>query len=141
MMSTEIEVLKSIPFFQDLGSDELETIAPLIHRIKVQEGETLTERGMAAATLYINLTGNAMVSYKKDKAITLHQKGDIVGVSVGVVPSVYKGTALALTDGEWLSISGQDLLDLLQSNNTLGDKLMKKVNEASVKRAAVINRE
>ena len=141
MMSTEIELLKGIPFFQDLSSEELEALAPLIHRVKVQEGEILTERGTAATTLFINLKGNVMVSYKKDRAITLHKKGDIVGVSVGVVPSVYKGTALALTDGEWLSISGQELLDLIQSNNTLGDKIMKIVNDAAVKRAAIIDGE
>ena len=140
-MATEIDILKSVPFFQDLSSDELEALAPMVHRVKIQEGETFTEKGMAATTLFINLTGNAMISYKADKAITLHEKGDIVGVSVGVVPSVYKGTTLALTDGEWLSVSGQDLLDLIQGNNDLGDKVMKKINDASVARAAVIESE
>ena len=140
-MATEIDTLKNVPFFQDLGSDELEILTPIIRRVKMQEGETLTERGRAATTLYINLTGNVMVYYRKDKAITLHQKGDIVGVSVGIVPSVYKGTALALTDGEWLAVSGQDLLDLVQSNNALGDKLMKKINDAATERAAVIEGE
>jgi CRP-like cAMP-binding protein len=139
MMSTEIEILKDVTIFQDLSSDELEILAPVIRRVKVQEGEMLTQRGMAATTLYVNLSGNAMVSYSGDRALTLHEKGDVVGVSVGVVPSVYKGTALALTDGEWLAISGQDLLDLVQGNNSLGEKILKKLSAISTVREPVSN--
>ena len=82
-----------------------------------------------------------MVSYKDDRAIFLHNKGDMVGLSVGVVPSVYKGTAVALTDGELLSISRQDLVDLIHGHNEMGDKILKQMNTVSVDRAAIVNGE
>ena len=135
MMPTEIEILNSVPFFQDLSTNELEILSPIIHRVKVHEGEILTRRGMTASALYINLTGNAMVSYEEDRAVTLHKKGDVIGLSAGVVPSVYKGTAMALTDGEWLSMAGQNLVELMQSNNALGEKILKKIGEVFRERA------
>ena len=139
MMPTEMKTLKSIPLFEDLSSDELEILCPIVHQVIVSEGEMLTGKGLAAHTLYTMLSGNVMVSYKDDRAITLHKKGDLVGLSVGVVPSVYKGTAVALTEGELLAISRQDLVDLIQGHNQLGDKIMKKMSVVSSDRAAIVD--
>ena len=141
MMPTEIEILKSNPFFQDLSSNDLEILSSIIHRVKVHEGETLTQSGMTAAVLYININGSILVSYENDRAVWVHKAGELVGVSVGVIPSVYKGTAVALTDGELLSVSGNDLLDLLQGNNLLGEKVIQKINAVSVERSIVMNGE
>ena len=82
---------------------------------------------------------DVMVSYKNDRAISLHSKGDLVGLSVGVVPSVYKGTAVALTEGELLAISRQDLVDLIQGHNELGDKIMKKMSAVAAERSAIVD--
>ena len=141
MMPTEINTLKSIPLFDDLSSEQLEILCPIIHPVMVNEGEVLTHRGMAAHTLYINLSGNIMVSYEDGRAITLHNKGDLVGLSVGIVPSVYKGGAVSLTDGELLSISRQDLVDLIQGYNEIGDIIMKKLNDVAAERGAVADNE
>jgi CRP-like cAMP-binding protein len=139
MMPTEIEILKSVPFFQDLDTNDLEILAPIIHRVKAHEGEILTQRGTTARALYINLTGNAVVSYDEDRAVTLHHKGDVAGLSAGGFPSIYKGTAVALTDGEWLTIAGQDLVELIQSDNVLGEKIMKKLSDVSRERVHIMN--
>lgn len=141
MMPTEMNTLKSIPLFEDLSFDELEILSPIVHPVLAGEGEMLTGSGMAAHTLYIVVAGNVMVSYKDDRAISLHSKGDLVGLSVGVVPSVYKGTAIALTDGELLAISRQDLVDLIQGHNELGDKIMKKMSAVAAERSAIVDGE
>lgn len=138
-MPSEIDTLKSIPLFQGLTFEELEIMAPIVHPVKTCEGEMMTRRGMAAHTIYIILTGNVMVSFKDDRAISLHKKGDIIGLSVGIIPSKYKGTAVALTDGEFLSMERQGLIDLIQENNTLGDKIMKQLNAVSIERTPIIN--
>jgi CRP-like cAMP-binding protein len=141
MMPTEMKTLKSIPLFNHLSSEELEILGPIVHQVMVNEGEMLTRRGMAAHTFYILVSGNVMVSYKDDRALSLHDKGDMVGLSVGIVPSVYKGTAVALTDGEFLSISRQDLVDLIHGHNEMGDKILKQMNTVSVERAAIVDGE
>ena len=53
MMPTEIKTLKSIPLFNDLSSEELEILCPIVHQAMVNEGEMLTRKGMAAHTFYI----------------------------------------------------------------------------------------
>ena len=90
MMPTEIKTLKSVPLFDDLSSDDLEILCPIVHQVMVTEAELLTERQTAAHTLYIVLSGNVMVSYEGGRAITLHQKGDLVGLSSALYPRYIK---------------------------------------------------
>ncbi|MBA3019219.1 MAG: cyclic nucleotide-binding domain-containing protein [Proteobacteria bacterium] len=129
MMSTDIQTLKSLDLFADLNFGELEKIASLMHMMKVTEGEVLTRKGEPARTFFIVLSGNFMLSFKKDRSFTLHNKGNIIGWSTVVTPFQYRGTAIALTDGLVLSMPGQEFLRLIQSDSTLGDKIMRKINK------------
>ncbi|MBU1162856.1 MAG: cyclic nucleotide-binding domain-containing protein [Proteobacteria bacterium] len=128
-MSTDIQTLKSLDLFADLNFGELEKIASLMHMMKVTEGEVLTRKGESARTFFIVLSGNFMLSFKKDRSFTLHNKGNIIGWSTVVTPFQYRGTAIALTDGLVLSMPGQEFLRLIQSDSTLGDKIMRKINK------------
>ena len=128
-MSTDIQTLKSLDLFADLNFGELEQIAPLMHLMKVAEGEVLTRKGEPARTFFIILSGNFMLSFKKERSFTLHNKGNIIGWSTVVTPFRYTGTAVALTDGLVLSMPGQEFLRLIQSDSALGDKIMRKINK------------
>ncbi len=128
-MSIDIQTLKSLDLFADLNFGELEQIAPLMHMMKVTEGEVLTRKGEQARTVFIILSGNFMLSFKDERSFTLHNKGNIIGWSTVVTPFQYKGTATALTDGLVLSMPGQEFLDLIQSNSAIGDKIMQKINK------------
>jgi len=129
MMAVEIQTLKSLFLFKDMEPEELELISEIIHPMRVTEGETLTRRGDAAHSIFIIISGNFMVSFAEDRAFTLHKKGEIIGLSTVLSPFRYAGTAVALTDGEVLSVSGQEFNRLIQSNSTLGDKIIKKINK------------
>jgi len=129
MMSADIQTLKSLDLFADLNFGELEKIASLMHLMKVAEGEVLTRKGESARTFFIVLSGNFMLSFKKQRSFTLHNKGNIIGWSTVVTPFQYRGTAIALTDGLVLSMPGQEFLRLIQSDSTLGDKIMRKINK------------
>ena len=128
-MSTDIQTLKSLDLFADLNFGELEKIASLMHLMKVAEGEVLTRKGESARTFFIVLSGNFMLSFKKQRSFTLHNKGNIIGWSTVVTPFQYRGTAIALTDGLVLSMPGQEFLRLIQSDSALGDKIMRKINK------------
>ncbi len=128
-MSTDIQTLKSLDLFAELNFGELEKIASLMHMMKVAEGEVLTRKGEPARTFFIVLSGNFMLSFKKERSFTLHNKGNIIGWSTVVTPFQYRGTAIALTDGLVLSMPGQEFLRLIQSDSTLGDKIMRKINK------------
>jgi len=128
-MSTDIQTLESLDLFADLNFGELEQIAPLMHPMKVTEGEVLTRKGEIASTFFIILSGNFMLSFKEERSFTLHDKGDIIGLSTVVTPFRYTGTAVAFTDGMVLLMQGQEFLRLVQSNSALGDKIMRKINK------------
>ncbi len=140
-MPIDANILESLDLFVDLKPDELEQIAPLMNDFKVTEGEVLTRRGDPAHTFFIILSGNFMVYFKKDRAFTLHKKGEVIGWSTVVTPFRYTGTAVALTEGEVLSMEGEEFLRLIQSNAALGDKIMKKINMVVAERMPFVTGE
>ncbi len=134
MISTDIQTLKALDLFADLNFSELKQITPLMHLMKVTEGEVLTRKGEPARTFFIILSGNFMLSFKEERSFTLHNKGNIIGLSTVVTPFRYTGTAVALTDGLVLLMQGQEFLRLIQSNSALGDKIMRKINKIVLER-------
>lgn len=134
-MPASPELLKSIEMFSTFTQEELEKIAPLVNPMKVMEGEVLTRRGAIARTFFIVIEGNFMISFENGKAITLHDKGDIMGWSTLVTPFTYRGTVYALTDGEVLTLPGEDFYVLLQSDSDLSNKIMSEINSIIASRA------
>jgi CRP-like cAMP-binding protein len=128
-MPVDINIIDSLNLFENLSHAELEEIVSLMRRIKVTEGETITRRGDPAHTIFIILSGNFMVFFKNGRSYTLHNKGDVIGLSAVVTPFYYTGTAVALSDGVVLSMSGQELLRLMESNPAMSNKIMGKINQ------------
>ena len=123
----DFQFFKSLDIFQDLSPNELEKIARIVHPMKTREGEEFIRVDEPAETFYVILSGNYMVYFKDGRAFTLHYKGDIVGWSTVVTPFRYVGTVVALTDGDVLTLSGQDFRRLIQQNAVLGGKIMKRI--------------
>ena len=133
-MEKEIEILKKTDLFKDLSHAELKRIASIMQLVKVTEGEILTEKDHPAFMFYVISEGNYMLSYDQDKTFTLHETGKCIGWATVAAGSHYKCTGIALTEGEVLTLSGQGLLELLQSDADLGDKVMSKSCELVDKR-------
>ncbi len=127
-MSVEPKTLQALSLFGDMDEQALNKISVVMHRMTVEEGEVLTKQGQSAHSFYIILSGNYMVSFTDDRAITLHKSGQIIGWSSVVAPFEYTGTAVALTRGEVLSMSGEDLRRLLRDNSRISEKLMMKIS-------------
>jgi CRP-like cAMP-binding protein len=130
--------LGSLGVFAQLSADELESIQALIQHQKVVEAQILVQKGDPATTFFIVLSGNFMIAFDKGRAITLHHKGDIMGWSTVFTPFRYKGTIVALTDGEILTLPGEDFLRLILNNAALGDKVMKKINQIAAERMSFV---
>ncbi|MBW2368286.1 MAG: cyclic nucleotide-binding domain-containing protein [Deltaproteobacteria bacterium] len=137
-MSADEQLLSTMDLFAELESQELEKVAVLLHAMKVSEGEILTQRGEAAHTFYIILSGNYMMSFQAGRAVTLHHRGEIMGWSTVVTPFEYTGTGVALTDGEVLCMPGADFQELLQADAVVSEKIMKKINEIVAERRIYI---
>ncbi|MDI6687596.1 MAG: Crp/Fnr family transcriptional regulator [Desulfobacterales bacterium] len=128
-MSVDVNMIDSLNLFEHLSHAELEEIASLMCRISVTEGEVITHQGDQTHSIFILLSGNFMVFFKEGRSYTLHDKGDIVGLSASDLSFCYTGTAVALTDGVVLSMPCQELSRLIESNPVLGGKIMKKINQ------------
>jgi CRP-like cAMP-binding protein len=138
-MQPDISILESLEIFEELSADELAELSALIHTMRVREGEVLTRRGDTAHTFYIVLSGNYMIYFKGGRAFTLHHRGDLIGVATILTPFRYRGTTVALTDGEVLAMAGDKFMELIQSNASLGDKLLLRLNEVIHQRSSYVD--
>lgn len=133
-MTIDSITLGSMDLFAGLKSAELEQVQAIAHPIQVAEAEILTRIDAPARNFFIILSGNFMIAFRDDRAITLHDKGKIMGWSTVFSPFRYKGTTVALTDSEVVSIQGDKFLSLIQSNAALGNKIMEKITAIASER-------
>lgn len=127
-MAVDPKTLLGIPLFRDMDEEALDKISLMMHHMHIQEGELLTQKGEGALSFYVILSGNYMVSFDDGRAFTLHEKGQIIGWSSVVAPFKYTGTAVALTRGEALFMSSEDIRLLLQEDARISELLMLKIS-------------
>ncbi len=136
-MSVDVGIIEAFPFFKDLTYEELEAFAARLNPVSVQEGEILIHKGTKALRFYVMLTGAFEVSYEAAHTFILDKKGEIMGWSTVVAPFSYQGTVTALKDADLLYLSGNDFFELIQNDNRLGEKIMKKIERIAAKRRAI----
>ncbi len=127
-MSVDAHILQPLDFFTDLEQHELEEFAALLKSRSVQSGEVIIQRGTPALTFFVILSGAFEVTFEKDRSITLSKRGEVMGWSTVVHPYHYTGSITAKMDGELLEISSRDFFELIQGDNILGEKIMKKID-------------
>jgi CRP-like cAMP-binding protein len=128
IMAVDSKMLQDISLFKDMDEAVLEKLARIMNFMEIHEGEILALKGEVAHSFYVILSGNYMVSFKDERAITLHKKGQIIGWSSVVSPFKYTGTAVALTRGEVLCMSSEDFGQLLQEDARISEMLMLKIS-------------
>lgn len=137
-MHLDLQNIQEIDVFKELTPDELDEVLPIIHPVRVLEGEQLIREGDTAQMFFIIISGDYMVHFKDGRAFTLHNKGDMIGWSSVASPFTYQESAVALTDGEALTIPLEEFLHLMQAHSDLGIKITKKVTEIVRQRIAFI---
>ena len=136
-MSIDAHILKPLEFFSDFKLHELEAWAAALKPRTVEVGEVLIERGTPALTFFIILSGTYEVAFENDRSNILERVGEVMGWSTVVHPFNYIGTVTAKKDGEVLEISSRDFFELIQGDNALGEKIMKKINKIASERRAI----
>jgi CRP-like cAMP-binding protein len=133
-MTVELKLLETLDLFEGVEKEDLELLGALLKPMRVNEGEVLTRRGDPAQNFYIILYGSFMIYFKDGKAFTLHERGDVIGMSTMLEPFNYRGTTVALTDGEVLIVAGDKFNELIQGNARLGEKIMRTLNDVIAQR-------
>jgi CRP-like cAMP-binding protein len=138
-MPVDVSMIEPLDFFKDLHLVELNEFASLLNPRTVKQGEAIIQKDTPALTLYVIISGKYELSFEDGRSITLDKKGEIMGWSSVVAPFRYTGTVKALTEGDVLYISGRDFFQLIQANNVLGEKIMKKINKIVQERRAFLS--
>lgn len=136
-MSIDAYILKTLDFFADLTQHELEMCAAAFKSRAVEADEVIIEQGTPALTFFIILSGTYQLIFKGNRSIVLEQKGEVMGWSTVVHPFHYTGTITAQKRGEVLEISSRTFFELIQRDNTLGEKIMKKIDKIASERRAI----
>lgn len=135
-MSVDVKVIESLDFFKGMTYEELEQFANLLTPRSVEKGEILLKQGTPALTFFVIQSGTYKISLEHGGSYTLNTPGMAIGWSTVIGPFTYTGTAEAETGGDVLHISSHDFYRLIQNNNTLGEKIMKKINKIADKHRA-----
>jgi len=136
-MSIDAHILKPLDFFTNFSTHELEACAASFKSRTVEAGEVIIEQGTPALTFFIILSGTYEVSFKEGHSNILDRKGEVMGWSTVVHPFSYIGTVKAQNDGEVLEISSRVFFELIQEDNALGEKIMKKIDKIASKRRTI----
>jgi len=136
-MSIDAHILKPLDFFVDFKQHELEACAAALKSRTVEVGEVIIDRGTPALTFFIILSGTFEVAFEEDRSIVLEQIGEVMGWSTVVHPFHYTGTITAKKEGEVLEISSRNFFELIQGDNALGEKIMKKIDKIASKRRTI----
>jgi CRP-like cAMP-binding protein len=138
-MHLDLQNIQEINLFKDLSPEELDKILPIIHPVKIHEGERLIREGDTSQMCYVIISGTYMIHFKDGRAFTLNKKGDMIGWTTIASPFTYHESAVALTDGEALTIPVEEFLELMQGDSELGSKITKKVTEIIRQRVSFRN--
>ncbi len=136
-MSIDAHILNPLDFFMDFSTQELETCAAAFKSRTVEAGEVIIKQGTPALTFFIILSGTYEVSFEKDHSNILDRKGEVMGWSTVVHPFNYIGTVKAKNGGEVLEISSRGFVELIQGDNALGEKIMKKIDQIASERRKI----
>jgi CRP-like cAMP-binding protein len=137
MINTDIETLKALDLFDGFAAEELDEIAPSTYSMRVIEGERLIRAGDVAHNLYIILSGSFMLHAADGKSVTIHERGDIMGVSSVLGAATHSLNVTALTDGAVIVISGVDLQQAIAYYVESGEAFISKIYTIVEERQAV----
>jgi CRP/FNR family cyclic AMP-dependent transcriptional regulator len=118
----------SLAFFKGLCAADLEAMAPFFTSSMYVAGTTIFNQGDRAENLCLVARGEVAIRYKPDDGptmtVTRVQPGGVFGWSAAVGNLVYTSSAACSLDSEILCIRGEDLRQLCEKNQQIGNVLL-----------------
>lgn len=146
-MPTSVEELDKVKHFQQLDSEDLQTLAKVIETVKIDAGEILFRVGEPGEALYIVKSGEIEL-FIKDTAgqkivLNIAEKDDLFGELAMIDKKPRTATALALTATELYALKRNDLLFVFGKKPEMALNLMatmsgmlRKADELLIKRVS-----
>ncbi len=126
----DLELLKKVSLFENLGQKDLMAVRDNAKVISVPKNSILFCEGDRGDTLYLVLKGRAKAYLLAEdgREVTLSEftKGDIVGeMAIFDLEEKRSATVETVEDSEFLTINGNDFIEVLSSHPEVGLSVLK----------------
>lgn len=122
------DILRSLPFFQELTPEELEQVVALGRVVTYPKEMILFREGDKGEALYVVLEGSVRVSKavpgSRDEAMAFMERGSFFGEMALVDEFPRSATAVASQDCKVLFIDKQAFIQLIQGDPVIGRKIL-----------------
>jgi len=119
-----LEILPSIPLFQELEPAQIELLKSLFEKFSCAPDVVIFEQGSPASYLYLLIKGEVAIRYKPydSPSITLTRlrAGDVFGWSAVIGSPNYTSSIISETQIECVRINGVDLRTLIREHPETG---------------------
>lgn len=126
-----IEILKRIPVFQDLSRRQLRVIASMVYERSYEAGEFMFETGQPGAAMFVIETGEVHIirvdTGKEEMLLARLKDGEFLGELALLDNSPRSASAFVAKQTKAFAIFREDLDRLLETEPTLGGKVMKRL--------------
>jgi CRP/FNR family transcriptional regulator, dissimilatory nitrate respiration regulator len=123
-----VEIMGRLPYFQELGTDELSRLADGAQEIVLKKKEILFREGDPADALYTVVSGSIKLAIgharNQEKVIDIIGRGQCFGEIPMFLQSPCPSTAQAIEDSYLLSIKCSALMEALSHNCHLAGKML-----------------
>ncbi|MFC2172259.1 Crp/Fnr family transcriptional regulator [Acidobacteriota bacterium] len=128
----EIAQLKRIEVLEFLSDQMLEKLLPYLELVELEEGQSIFKDGDFADKFYMCLQGKVLLEERLSPKITVTifsiKPGQAFGVSSLLEPVYYESDAICSEPSTLIAGKGEDILQLLEEDHSMGYLLMKRIN-------------
>ncbi len=139
MHKADTETVKSLDLFNELSPEDLDEIVPLMSVMPVLEGERLVRAGDAVTCFYISLSGSYMLHNPDGKALTVHDRGHVMGEAAVLGDPVHLSSVTALTEGSVLVVPWDALQSIMEHHLELEQKIAAEIKMVVEARQGVLD--
>ena len=128
-----LALLTGFPLFKDVSPDVLEKIAAICEELTFSEGQTIFREGEKAEKLHFLIKGSVALRVNimtKPESVTVSfvaKSYECFGWSGLVSPHFYTASAFCEENCEIMTVSGNELLQILAENTEAGFLVMHRV--------------
>jgi len=127
-MDSLIRALGQVPVFQSLNQADLQALAMVVRRQRVQAGETIFHTGTAGDVMYVIEAGSLKISRitstGKERIIGVLGRGEVIGEMALFDDEPRSADAVSLEDTVLIRIPKQDFLGLLEEKPHLAVRFL-----------------
>ena len=122
------QVLADIPIFEDLNRKELRAIERILHKRTYKENEVLFHEGDPGVGMYIIESGRVNITLgKEEKLLAVLSDKEFFGEIALLSETPRTATATAVADSNILGFFQPDMIDLMETNPRMGNKVILKL--------------